>query len=89
MRKFSPHVLSTDDIAAFVRPSSDVTSEQSTIAFNIYDRALDSHAFLGNVQFKPVLVHDHTVDQWYKCVRCSLTRVFMRCECGVTRSLYD
>lgn len=46
--------------------SFDVTSEQSTIAFNIYDRALDSHAFLGNVQFKPVLVHDHTVDQWYK-----------------------
>ncbi|TFY83934.1 hypothetical protein EWM64_g52 [Hericium alpestre] len=46
--------------------SFDVTSDQSTIAFNIYDRSPSEHHFLGNVQFKPVLIHDHTVDQWYK-----------------------
>ncbi|KAA1466307.1 kinase-like protein [Dentipellis sp. KUC8613] len=46
--------------------SFDVTSEDSTIAFNVYDRADNEHGFLGHVQLKPVLVHDHTVDQWYK-----------------------
>ncbi|KAI0053026.1 Pkinase-domain-containing protein [Auriscalpium vulgare] len=46
--------------------SFDVTSEESTIAFNIYDRSQEVHGFLGSVQFKPVLIHDHTVDQWYK-----------------------
>ncbi|KZT19285.1 kinase-like protein [Neolentinus lepideus HHB14362 ss-1] len=46
--------------------SFDVTSEKSTIQFNVYDRMGDEHPFLGTVQIKPVLVHDHTVDQWYK-----------------------
>ena len=45
---------------------SDVTSEQSAITFNIYDRAVSDLGFLGTVQIKPALVHDHTVDQWYK-----------------------
>ncbi|KAJ6510033.1 kinase-like domain-containing protein [Mycena vitilis] len=46
--------------------SFDVTSEASTITFNVYDRAVLDHGFLGTVQIKPVLKHDHTVDQWYK-----------------------
>ncbi|KAH7916734.1 kinase-like domain-containing protein [Hygrophoropsis aurantiaca] len=46
--------------------SFDVTSEESLITFNVYDRAVEEHGFLGTVQIKPVLVHDHTVDQWYK-----------------------
>ncbi len=47
---------------------SDVTSEESTIQFNIYDRADENHGFIGSVQVKPTLVHDHTVDQWFKYV---------------------
>ena len=47
---------------------SDVTSEESAITFNVYDRAVEDLGFLGTVQIKPVLIHDHTVDQWYKCV---------------------
>lgn len=47
---------------------SDVTSEESTVTFNIYDRAADDLGFLGTMQIKPVLVHEHTVDQWYRCV---------------------
>ncbi|KAI9466917.1 kinase-like protein [Lactarius psammicola] len=46
--------------------SFDVTSEESTIQFNIYDRADEEHGFMGCVQVRPTLVHDHTVDQWYK-----------------------
>ncbi|OBZ70028.1 Serine/threonine-protein kinase sck1 [Grifola frondosa] len=46
--------------------SFDVTSEESAITFSIYDRSLPDHGFLGTVQIKPVLVHEHTVDQWYK-----------------------
>ncbi|TFK92216.1 Pkinase-domain-containing protein [Polyporus arcularius HHB13444] len=46
--------------------SFDVTSEQSVITFSVYDRSLSEHAFLGTLQIKPALVHDHTVDQWYK-----------------------
>lgn len=45
--------------------SFDVTSEESLVSFNLYDRVAD-HLFLGTVQIKPVLIHDHTVDQWYK-----------------------
>lgn len=45
--------------------SFDVTSEESLISFNLYDRVAE-HLFLGTVQIKPVLIHDHTVDQWYK-----------------------
>lgn len=45
--------------------SFDVTSEESLVSFNLYDRVAD-HFFLGTVQIKPVLIHDHTVDQWYK-----------------------
>lgn len=47
---------------------SDVTSETSPIIFNIYDRSSDADAFLGTINIKPVLRHDHTVDNWYKCV---------------------
>lgn len=47
---------------------SDVTSEESTIQLNIYDRADEDHGFMGCVQVRPTLVHDHTVDQWYKYV---------------------
>ncbi|KAJ6516127.1 putative serine/threonine protein kinase [Mycena sanguinolenta] len=51
--------------------SFDVTSEASLITFNVYDRGSGvDHTFLGNVQIKPVLVHDHTVDQWYKLCPC-------------------
>ncbi|KAJ7283855.1 kinase-like domain-containing protein [Mycena rebaudengoi] len=46
--------------------SFDVTSEASLITFNVYDRAVLDQGFLGTVQIKPVLIHDHTVDQWYK-----------------------
>ncbi|KAG1755934.1 kinase-like domain-containing protein [Suillus lakei] len=49
----------------FPIPYSDVTSEESLISFNLYDRVAE-HLFLGTVQIKPVLIHDHTVDQWYK-----------------------
>ena len=39
------------------------------ITLNVYDRTQDSeHSFLGTLQIKPVLMHDHTVDHWYKCV---------------------
>lgn len=44
----------------------DVTTDQSEITFTVYDRASEDHFFLGTVQIKPVLKHDHTVDQWYK-----------------------
>ena len=47
---------------------SDVTSEDSAVTFNIYDRAANDLGFLGMVQIKTVLINDHTVDQWYKCV---------------------
>ena len=47
-------------------PYTDVTSEQSVVTFSVYDRALSEQPFLGTVQIKPALVHDHTVDQWYK-----------------------
>lgn len=43
---------------------SDVISEESVIFFNIFDRT-DNDRFLGAVNIKPVLKHDHTVDQWY------------------------
>ncbi|KAF9653406.1 kinase-like protein [Thelephora ganbajun] len=46
--------------------SFDVTSEESHLVCNIYDRSEDTHSFLGTVQIKPTLVHDHTVDHWYK-----------------------
>ncbi|KAF5387800.1 hypothetical protein D9615_000184 [Tricholomella constricta] len=46
--------------------SFDVTSEESLITFNVYDRSVEDQGFLGTVQVKPILVHDHTVDQWYK-----------------------
>ncbi|GJE84119.1 Pkinase-domain-containing protein [Phanerochaete sordida] len=46
--------------------SFDVTSDTSLITFNIYDRSVNDLGFLGTMQIKPVLVHEHTVDQWYK-----------------------
>lgn len=52
--------------------SSDVTSEESHVICNIYDRSEDTHSYLGTVQIKPTLVHDHTVDQWYKYVMATL-----------------
>ncbi|KAK7060323.1 Serine/threonine-protein kinase [Paramarasmius palmivorus] len=46
--------------------SFDVTSPSSLITFNVYDRSVPDTGFLGMLQIKPVLIHDHTVDQWYK-----------------------
>lgn len=46
--------------------SFDVTSDLSVITINVYDRAAIDPGFLGTVQIKPVLVHEHTVDDWYK-----------------------
>lgn len=46
--------------------SFDVTSEDSLITFTVYDRSVLDLGFLGTVQIKPALIHDHTVDQWYK-----------------------
>ncbi|KAG6855070.1 hypothetical protein C0991_005999 [Blastosporella zonata] len=46
--------------------SFDVTSEESLITLNVYDRSVEDQGFLGTLQVKPVLVHDHAVDQWYK-----------------------
>ncbi|KAF8665581.1 hypothetical protein AX16_000039 [Volvariella volvacea WC 439] len=48
--------------------SFDVTSEDSVISFNVYDRAALDQCFLGTMKIKPLLVHDHTVDQWYKLI---------------------
>ena len=53
--------------------SFDVTSEHSLITCTVYDRSSDEHRFLGRVQIKPLLVHDHTVDQWYKSVKTTVT----------------
>jgi hypothetical protein len=50
----------------FLLLHSDVTTDSSEITFTIYDRASEDHFFLGTVQIKPALKHDHTVDQWYK-----------------------
>ncbi|KAG7097269.1 hypothetical protein E1B28_004635 [Marasmius oreades] len=46
--------------------SFDVTNEDSVITFNVYDRSASDPGFLGMLNIKPVLVHEHTVDQWYK-----------------------
>ncbi|KAL5527423.1 hypothetical protein ACEPAG_6214 [Sanghuangporus baumii] len=46
--------------------SFDVTSDQSVITLNVYDRADEEQIFLGMVEIKPVLKHDHTVDHWFK-----------------------
>lgn len=43
-----------------------MTSDQSVITLNVYDRTEDEQIFLGMVEIKPVLKHDHTVDHWYK-----------------------
>jgi hypothetical protein len=37
----------------------------------VYDRAVSDQGFLGTVKIKPVLVHDHTVDDWFKSVPAS------------------
>uniref|UniRef100_A0A0W0FC39 Agc akt protein kinase n=1 Tax=Moniliophthora roreri TaxID=221103 RepID=A0A0W0FC39_MONRR len=44
----------------------DVTNESSVITFNVYDRCAHDPGFLGMLEIKPLLIHDHTVDQWYK-----------------------
>ncbi|KAL0949558.1 hypothetical protein HGRIS_009607 [Hohenbuehelia grisea] len=49
--------------------SFDVTSQTSVISFNVYDRNDRGDmegGFLGTMQIKPILVHDHTIDQWHK-----------------------
>ncbi|KAK7695957.1 hypothetical protein QCA50_000596 [Cerrena zonata] len=46
--------------------SFDVTSEQSAITLNVYDRTSNDLGFLGTFQVRPVLVHEHTIDHWYK-----------------------
>ncbi|KAG8722808.1 hypothetical protein FRC08_007756 [Ceratobasidium sp. 394] len=44
----------------------DVTQDNTPITFSVYDREDDNEAFLGMLEMKPVLKHDHTVDQWMK-----------------------
>ncbi|KAF8708978.1 Protein kinase C terminal domain, partial [Rhizoctonia solani] len=44
----------------------DVTQENTTITFTVYDRQEEDEAFLGMLEMKPVLKHEHTVDQWIK-----------------------
>lgn len=56
-------IFSFIDLTPF---GSDVTNSNSLITFNVYDRAVEDQGFLGTLQIKPILVHDHTVDQWYK-----------------------
>ncbi|CAE7220281.1 unnamed protein product [Rhizoctonia solani] len=42
----------------------DVTQDNTMITFTVYDRQEEDEAFLGMLELKPVLKHDHTVDQW-------------------------
>lgn len=65
--------------------SSDVTSEESHLICNIYDRSEETHSFLGTAQIKPTLQHDHTVDHWYKCVIVSLDPLATRSNFFVLR----
>ncbi|KAG8863741.1 hypothetical protein FRB96_007578 [Tulasnella sp. 330] len=44
----------------------DVISNQSHLTFEVYDRNVTESGFLGFIETKPVLVHEHTVDQWLK-----------------------
>ncbi|KAF8607733.1 serine/threonine protein kinase [Ceratobasidium sp. AG-I] len=44
----------------------DVTQDTTPITFSVYDRQDDNEAFLGMLEMKPILKHDHTVDQWMK-----------------------
>lgn len=60
-------------------PFSDVTSDQSVLTFNIYDRAVEDQGFLGRHEIKPLLVNDHTVDQWYKYVSFVCLRNISTC----------
>ncbi|KAJ8518360.1 hypothetical protein ONZ45_g4546 [Pleurotus djamor] len=46
--------------------SFDVTTDDSLVTFNVYDREVMDGGFLGTVQVKPIFKHDHTIDQWYK-----------------------
>lgn len=43
-------------------------SDHSGLTFDVYDRTLDDNSFLGCIEMNPVLIHDHTVDQWLKSV---------------------
>lgn len=58
-------------VHCFLLIYSDVTSEQSAITLNVYDRASEDQGFLGTLQVKPVFVHEHTLDHWYKYVPIS------------------
>lgn len=44
----------------------DVTQDNTPITFTVYDRQEQDEAFLGMLEMKPVLKHEHTVDQWIK-----------------------
>lgn len=50
--------------------------DDSLLTFNVYDRAVTDGGFLGAVQVKPILKHDHTVDEWYKYVFINFHRDF-------------
>lgn len=49
-------------------PFSDVTSDNSMLVFDVYDRGVEDSSFLGFFEMRPVLVHEQTVDQWVKYV---------------------
>lgn len=68
--------------------SFDVTSESSLITFNVYDRSTEDQGFLGTFQIKPILVHDHTVDQWCKLKPFAQERVSGEMRVQITFEQY-
>lgn len=59
---------------------SDVTSEQSQLTFNVYDRQFEEGGFLGFLEMKPAMVHEATIDQWLKCAKLAPLRVCVNRE---------
>ncbi|KAF7336034.1 Non-specific serine/threonine protein kinase [Mycena sanguinolenta] len=80
----SPHNPIWKDKVSF-----DVFSEASLITFNIYDRADVDQSFLGTLQIKPMLVHDKTIDQWYKLQPCENEVVSGELRVQVTFEEYE
>ncbi|TRM68345.1 putative serine/threonine protein kinase [Schizophyllum amplum] len=68
--------------------SFDVTSSKSHITFSVYDRAQQDQGFLGMLQITPALVHEHTVDQWYKLRPCENETVTGEMRVQITYEMY-